>query len=166
MIMNTEVKERSALDVADECLGQIRLARLAAGKAGSTAAVIFVTHDMSVVSQYSDRVMVMYAGHVMEVAPTDRIFDHPLHPYTRGLMSAFPSVRGPRRHLTGIPGSPPDLVEPPTGCLFHPRCPEAFAECVTHQPDLYVVDVTQVRCLLYQGEGKDALLAAHGEDAR
>ncbi len=129
-------------------------------------AVIFVTHDMSVVSQYSDRVMVMYAGQVMEVARTDTIFDHPLHPYTRGLMSAFPSVRGPRQHLTGIPGSPPDLVRPPTGCLFHPRCPDVFAECVTHQPDLYVVDETQVRCLLYQGEGKDALLAAHGEDAR
>ena len=129
-------------------------------------AVIFVTHDMSVVGQYSDRVMVMYAGQVMEVAATDTIFDHPLHPYTRGLMSAFPSVRGPRQRLTGIPGSPPDLVRPPTGCRFHPRCPEASPECVTHQPDLYSVDETQVRCLLYQGKGEDALLAAHGEDGR
>ena len=72
-------------------------------------AVIFVTHDMSAVSHYSDRVMVMYAGQVAEVAATDLIFDRPLHPYTRGLMDAFPSVRGPRRSLAGIPGAPPNL---------------------------------------------------------
>ena len=69
-------------------------------------AVIFVTHDMSVVSRYSDRVLVMYAGQVAEAARTEAIFDRPLHPYTRGLMNAFPSVRGPRRELVGIPGGP------------------------------------------------------------
>src|SRR6201993_4083985 len=68
-------------------------------------AVIFVTHDMSVVSRYSDRVLVMYAGQVAEMAQTDAIFEHPLHPYTRGLMNAFPTVTGPRRELLGIPGS-------------------------------------------------------------
>src|SRR6185312_7877211 len=78
-------------------------------------AVVFVTHDMSLVSRYSDRVLVMYAGQVAEAAGTEAIFERPLHPYTRGLMSAFPSVTGPRRELAGIPGSPPDLARPPAG---------------------------------------------------
>src|SRR5205807_4029548 len=81
-------------------------------------AVIFVTHDMSVVSRYSDRVMVMYAGQIAEAARTEAIFARPLHPYTRGLMSAFPSVAGPRRELIGIPGAPPDPARPPSGCRF------------------------------------------------
>ena len=112
-------------------------------------AVIFVTHDMSAVSHYSDRVMVMYAGQVAEVAATDLIFDRPLHPYTRGLMDAFPSVRGPRRSLTGIPGAPPNLASPPSGCRFHPRCSEVMPECPRCEPDLYSVDGADVRCLLY-----------------
>jgi peptide/nickel transport system ATP-binding protein len=112
-------------------------------------AVIFVTHDMSTVSHYSDRVMVMYAGQVEEVAATQRIFERPLHPYTRGLMDAFPSVRGPRRALTGIPGAPPSLSSPPSGCRFHPRCPDVMPECSSRDPDFYSVDGAQVRCLLY-----------------
>ncbi len=112
-------------------------------------AVIFVTHDMSVVSRYSDRVLVMYAGQVVEAAATDAIFERPLHPYTRGLMSAFPSVTGPRRELAGIPGSPPDLARPPAGCRFHPRCPEVMPHCLTVEPDLYAVGEARVRCLLY-----------------
>ncbi len=112
-------------------------------------AVIFVTHDMSAVSHYSDRVMVMYAGQVAEVAATDLIFDRPLHPYTRGLMDAFPSVRGPRRSLAGIPGAPPNLTSPPSGCRFHPRCSEVMPECPHCEPDLYSVHGADVRCLLY-----------------
>ena len=112
-------------------------------------AVIFVTHDMSVVSRYSDRVLVMYAGQVAEAASTEAIFDRPLHPYTRGLMNAFPSLRGPRRELTGIPGSPPDLARPPSGCRFHPRCPDVMPACLEREPELYAVDGTEVRCLLY-----------------
>src|SRR4029077_2355070 len=109
-------------------------------------AVIFVTHDMSVVSRYCDRVLVMYAGQVAETARTDAIFDHPLHPYTRGLMNAFPTVTGPRRARLGIPGSPPELARPPAGCRFNPRCPEVMPVCLTHAPDLYPVGDTQVRC--------------------
>jgi peptide/nickel transport system ATP-binding protein len=112
-------------------------------------AVIFVTHDMSVVSRYCDRVLVMYAGQVAEAARTETIFERPLHPYTRGLMNAFPSVTGPRRELLGIPGSPPDLASPPAGCRFHPRCPEVMPACLAHPPDLYPVGDSQVRCLLY-----------------
>ena len=119
-------------------------------------AVIFVTHDMSVVSSYSDRVMVMYAGQIAEAARTEAIFERPLHPYSRGLMSAFPSVRGPRRELIGIPGAPPDLARPPSGCRFHPRCPEVMPICPDREPELYHVDGARVRCLLYAEDVKDA----------
>jgi peptide/nickel transport system ATP-binding protein len=112
-------------------------------------AVIFVTHDMSVVANYSDRVMVMYAGQVAELGDTSSIFERPLHPYSKGLLEAFPSVRGPRRPLIGIPGSPPDLGRPPSGCRFHPRCAEVMPQCLTTDPELYSVDDTQVRCLLF-----------------
>jgi peptide/nickel transport system ATP-binding protein len=120
-------------------------------------AVIFVTHDMSVVSRYADRVMVMYAGQISEAARTDAIFSRPSHPYTRGLMSAFPSVTGPRRELTGIPGAPPDLHRPPTGCRFHPRCPDVMPQCVTREPELYRIDGADVRCLLYEEQAKQAV---------
>ena len=119
-------------------------------------AVIFVTHDMHVVSRYSDRVLVMYAGQVVEAAATAQIFERPQHPYTRGLIEAFPSVSGPRRQLTGIPGSPPDLAEPARGCRFQPRCPVAMDVCVDHRPELYETGGAQVRCLLYAAEGDAA----------
>jgi peptide/nickel transport system ATP-binding protein len=112
-------------------------------------AVIFVTHDMHVVSRYSDRVLVMYAGQVVETAPTGELFGQPRHPYSRGLIEAFPSVTGPRRELVGIPGSPPDLADPITGCRFRERCPVAFEACATVEPMLTDVAGAQVRCLLY-----------------
>jgi peptide/nickel transport system ATP-binding protein len=112
-------------------------------------AVIFVTHDMSLVSRYSDRVIVMYAGQIAEAARTDEIFERPLHPYTRGLMSASASITGPRRELVGIPGAPPDLARPPCGCRFHPRCPEVMPICPKQEPALYSVGGARVRCLLY-----------------
>jgi peptide/nickel transport system ATP-binding protein len=112
-------------------------------------AVVFVTHDMSLVSHYSDRLVVMYAGQIAEAAPTARLFERPLHPYSRGLLDAFPSIRGPRRLLTGIPGSPPDLARPPSGCRFQPRCPVALPECSVRDPELRAVDGADVRCLLY-----------------
>jgi peptide/nickel transport system ATP-binding protein len=112
-------------------------------------AIVFVTHDMSLVSHFSDRLVVMYAGQVAEAGPTRQVFDAPLHPYSRGLLEAFPSVRGPRRELLGIPGSPPDLARPPAGCRFHPRCRQAFDPCDSVEPDLYDRSGSQVRCLLY-----------------
>ena len=119
-------------------------------------AVMFVTHDMSVIAHYSDRVMVMYAGQVAEIGETGSIFERPLHPYSQGLLDAFPSVRGPRRALTGIPGSPPDLGRPPTGCRFHPRCKDVMPQCIATEPELYAVDETQVRCLLYAERAEPA----------
>jgi peptide/nickel transport system ATP-binding protein len=117
-------------------------------------AIIFVTHDMSLVSHFSDRLMVMYAGQVAEFGATRQVFDSPLHPYSIGLMEAFPSIKGPRVPLTGIPGSPPDLARPPQGCRFAPRCPKVLARCETTPPDLYQVDGVAVRCLLH-ADGSD-----------
>ena len=111
-------------------------------------AVIFVTHDMSLVSHFSDQLLVMYAGQVVEVGPTRAVFDNPSHPYSRGLLDAFPSIRGPRVELTGIAGSPPDLSNPPDGCRFHPRCAFALAECFTDPPPLYRVGAALSRCHL------------------
>ena len=119
-------------------------------------AIIFVTHDMSLVSHFSDRLMVMYAGQVAEFGPTRQVFDAPLHPYSAGLLEAFPSIRGPRLPLTGIPGAPPDLARPPPGCRFAPRCPKVMDECRATPPALYEVGPVQVRCLLHsQDHGQD-----------
>jgi peptide/nickel transport system ATP-binding protein len=115
-------------------------------------AVIFVTHDMSLVSHFSDRLMVMYAGRVDEFGPTRQVFDSPRHPYTIGLMEAFPSIRGPRVPLTGIPGSPPNLASPPPGCRFAPRCPKVMTRCRDEAPELYHVNGTLVRCFLQADE--------------
>jgi peptide/nickel transport system ATP-binding protein/peptide/nickel transport system permease protein len=111
-------------------------------------AVVFVTHDMSLVSRFSDRLLVMYAGQVVEVGPTRTVFDAPAHPYSRGLLDAFPSIHGERVELKGIPGSPPDLAAPPSGCRFHPRCPVAEERCKSEEPVLYQVGAAQARCLL------------------
>ena len=113
-------------------------------------AVVFVTHDMSLVSHFSDRLLVMYAGKVVELSETRRLFERPLHPYSRGLLDAFPSIRGPKTRLTGIPGAPPDLARPPDGCRFAPRCPLATPRCVAGEIPLYDVDGAAVRCVLHE----------------
>jgi peptide/nickel transport system ATP-binding protein len=87
-------------------------------------AVLFITHDLSLLVEFSDRIAIMYAGEIVESAPSDVLFRHALHPYTNGLMSSFPPLTGPIVPLTGIPGSPPDLAQPPSGCRFHTRCPQ------------------------------------------
>jgi len=106
-------------------------------------AVVFVTHDMSLVSHFSDRLLVMYAGQVVEFGPTRTVFDTPSHPYSKSLLEAFPSIRGPKVPLTGIPGDPPNLAEPPAGCRFHPRCPLVQDRCRTEPPELFTVDAEQ-----------------------
>jgi peptide/nickel transport system ATP-binding protein len=118
-------------------------------------AIIFVTHDMSLVSHFSDRLMVMYAGQVAEAGATRKVFDAPKHPYSVGLLDAFPSIRGPKVPLTGIPGRPPDLAQPPAGCRFAPRCPREMEICTETIPELFPVDGVDVRCLLYDGSSDD-----------
>lgn len=89
--------------------------------------ILFITHDLSLLVEFSDRIGIMYAGKMVEVGPSRQIFNNPQHPYTEKLMNSFPMISGPRQPLTGIPGSPPDLISPPTGCRFHPRCDKAIA---------------------------------------
>jgi oligopeptide/dipeptide ABC transporter ATP-binding protein len=119
-------------------------------------AVIFVTHDMSLVSHFSDQLLVMYAGQVVEAGPTRTVFDTPSHPYSRGLLDAFPSIRGPRVALTGIPGAPPDLRRPPPGCRFAARCPRVLDLCHHHEPELYPVGSVLSRCLMHAPAYQDA----------
>jgi peptide/nickel transport system permease protein len=111
-------------------------------------AVIFVTHDMSLVSHFSDRLLVMYAGQVAELSETRELFDRPLHPYSQGLLGAFPPLHGPKVRLLGIPGSPPDLASPPAGCRFAPRCPLVQPRCTATEVPLYSVNGSLVRCVL------------------
>jgi peptide/nickel transport system permease protein len=115
-------------------------------------AVIFVTHDMSLVSHFSDRLLVMYAGQVAEMSRTRELFDRPLHPYSQGLLDAFPSLRGPKVRLLGIPGSPPDLAHPPAGCRFAPRCASVQPRCTASEVPLYSIDGSVVRCVLAEGK--------------
>lgn len=84
--------------------------------------ILFITHDMSLMVEFSDRIGIMYAGEIVELAPAKELFNHPLHPYTQGLINSFPPLTGPKQKLTGIPGAPPNLISPPSGCRFHPRC--------------------------------------------
>jgi peptide/nickel transport system ATP-binding protein len=97
-------------------------------------AVLFITHDLSLLIELADTIAVMYAGRLVERAPAASLFRAPRHPYTQGLVNSFPSLHGEWRRMTGIPGSPPDLRRVPAGCPFHPRCPHAFDRCHTDEP--------------------------------
>ncbi len=98
--------------------------------------MIYISHDIAVIAEVSNRIGVMYAGRLVEMADSAEIFEHPLHPYTYALMSAFPSITGPKRALATLPGEPPDLLHPPPGCRFHPRCPRATEICKQQVPPL------------------------------
>jgi len=98
-------------------------------------AMIYISHDIAVIAEVTERVGVMYAGKLVEMAASEEIFHHPLHPYTMGLMSSFPSIIGEKSALVTIPGEPPDLLAPPPGCRFHPRCPFATEICRTDVPE-------------------------------
>jgi oligopeptide/dipeptide ABC transporter ATP-binding protein len=112
-------------------------------------AVVFVTHDISLVRHFSDRLLVMYAGQIAELGPTRDVFEKTRHPYSRGLLEAFPSIHGEKVPLVGIPGAPPDLARPPAGCRFSLRCPHVHATCREAEPRLLEVDGELVRCVLY-----------------
>ena len=102
-------------------------------------AVLFITHDLSLLLEFADRIAIMYAGEIVESASAERLAANPQHPYTQGLLDSFPPLSGPLTRLTGIPGSPPDLRDPPSGCRFHPRCPH----CLPEQAALYVRQTTE-----------------------
>jgi peptide/nickel transport system ATP-binding protein len=116
----------TALDVVvqREILGQILELKERLG-----FAILFITHDLSLLIELADRIAVMYAGQLMEIGTAHEIHHGPAHPYTKRLLRSFPSLRGPRRDLTGIPGTPPDLLDAPPGCPFLPRCTEGTDAC-------------------------------------
>lgn len=103
-------------------------------KAKLNLAMILITHDLSIIAETCERSAIMYAGKVAEYADVYSIFKEPLHPYTQGLMGVFPKIKDARTRMTSIPGSPPDLLNPPTGCKFHPRCQYAMEICKTEEP--------------------------------
>lgn len=102
--------------------------------------VLLISHDLGIMSEMSNTIGIMYAGKIVENAPTEAIFTSPLHPYTQGLLSSRPMLRGPITRLRSIPGLPPDLLQPPAGCRFHPRCPYAMEKCTKLEPELLEIE--------------------------
>ncbi len=129
-------------------------------------AVIFITHDLSLLIELSDTIAIMYAGRIIELASADQLYERPLHPYSQGLLGSFPTLAGPRRELTGVPGYPPDMRKLSGGCSFQPRCPRAFGPCPGSVPPLIaqpapagnaaagpgVASTSEVACFLYPAE--------------
>jgi peptide/nickel transport system ATP-binding protein len=130
------------------------LAQLAELRAKLGFAVLFITHDLSLLVEFSDRIAIMYGGRIVEQAAAAELYRDSLHPYSHGLLKSFPALRGPRRELSGIPGSPPDLRAMPSGCAFHPRCPRAFDPCAELSPVLeeYQGQERSVACWLHTSQ--------------
>lgn len=127
----------TALDVVTQAQILARLGRMRRERGMS---LLFITHDISVVVQTCDRVAVMYGGKIVETGPVRSVFKSPAHPYTMGLTNAFPTLEGAQRELISIPGTPPNLLAPPTGCRFAARCPFAEERCTAEAPAFQKVD--------------------------
>ncbi len=116
--------------------------------------ILFITHDLSLLVEISDRIGIMYAGELVEIATARQLFKNPRHPYTQRLMNSFPSIHGAKQEMLGIPGSPPDLIHPPTGCRFHPRCSKVIAGvCREIHPQLIPLDATHAAACHLVNEG-------------
>ena len=151
LILNPEIviadEPTTSLDVIVEAGFIDLLARL---KSRFNLSVILITHNLGLVAQLADRIAVMYAGKLVEIGEADQIFKEPLHPYTKGLISCVPNIKLDQDQLEIMDGSPPDLVDPPRGCRFSPRCPKAMERCRNQEPDLVRMDkVTSTACWLY-----------------
>ena len=114
-------------------------------------AMVMISHDLSIIAETCEKVAIMYAGHIVEYGDADAIFKEPLHPYTQGLVKAFPSIHGEKVRLASIPGQPPDLLHPPPACRFNPRCPFVMDVCKKIEPPLQKVGSGEhyVACHLY-----------------
>ena len=127
-------------------------------------AMILISHDLSVLADTCEHVTIMYAGKTMETGNTVDVFTDPKHPYTQGLVGAFPDIRGPREMPAAIPGDVPSLISPPSGCVFHPRCKFAFDRCTQAEPALSEISAgRRAACFLYpqvtEVSGRRTLLA-------
>jgi len=117
-------------------------------------AVVFITHDLPLLIQTADRIAVMYGGRLVETGESKSLWQTPRHPYTTALLTAFPPLTGPRVRLPAIPGSPPDLRQPPQGCGFADRCTKVLARCGQNRPWLKKTEVGEVACWLYEDGGE------------
>jgi oligopeptide/dipeptide ABC transporter ATP-binding protein len=112
--------------------------------------IILVTHDLGLAAEFCHKIIVMYAGRVLEIGPNEAVTEDPKHPYTQGLLACIPRIRGDRKKLTPIPGSVPDLINLPVGCAFQPRCPHAREDCLGEDIPLVEIEPGRVvRCVLY-----------------
>jgi oligopeptide/dipeptide ABC transporter ATP-binding protein len=112
--------------------------------------LILISHNLGIVAELADRLAVMYAGKLVEIAQAQALFDEPLHPYTRGLLASVPNIRLEDEELRTMQGAPPDLINPPSGCRFHPRCPDRMDRCRVEEPPLRMVEVNRcTACWLY-----------------
>lgn len=126
----------TALDVVT----QVQVLKLLRGlQQKLDVSVILISHDLSILGQACDRVIIMYAGKIVEIGKVEVLFKNPLHPYTQALLDSFPDIKAERKPLTGLQGSPPDLLDPPSGCRLHPRCPEAQNICKETEPQIIEV---------------------------
>lgn len=114
-------------------------------------AYVFITHDIAVSSELSDKVAVMYAGQIVELGPAERVYVDPLHPYSKGLLGSVPRLRSDFQ-ITSIPGTPPSLINPPKGCRFRPRCAHSMPTCEQPPPLVRLGPEEYVRCWLYGGK--------------
>ena len=121
-------------------------------KGSKNMSMVLITHDLGVVAELVDKVVVMYAGHLVESGDVYSIYEKPLHPYTQALLRSIPNVKLEDTELRYIPGSLPDLKNPPKGCRFWPRCPYAKEICKKKEPPIMDVDGRKVKCWLYGGE--------------
>jgi len=110
--------------------------------------IVFITHDLSVVAETCDRIAVMYAGKIVEMADISELYKNPMHPYSQALIGSYPSITGEKKELKSIPGYPPRLIDPPAGCRFYPRCPYSVNVCRDEEPILKEKDGHRVACHL------------------
>ena len=114
--------------------------------------LLMITHNIALVAEMADRIAVMYAGHIIEIGDIEAVFEKPMHPYTQGLLASVPNIRFDiTEKLYKMPGEPPNLTHPPSGCRFHPRCPQAMPVCSKYEPSFAKSDDSRfIKCWLYQ----------------
>ena len=112
--------------------------------------IMFISHNLGVVAQAADRITVMYGGRMAEIGTAEDVFAEPKHPYTQGLLASVPNIRLEQPELMAMPGAPPDLVNPPAGCVFHPRCPQAMDICRQEVPNRFRTNGHMTACWLYK----------------